>query len=269
MNARKTAITLSCVIAAALAARGQNQNQPRFEVASIKRNTSSDPRLRRLAPQPGGRLVGVNAPVRLLIQNAYQLRPYQILGGPTWVESDGYDIDARAEAGTDVSPQEVLQMLQPLLADRFKLMAHRETRTLPIYVLEPAKNGLKLPPPKEGNCANQSCGNPGISITTQGTRIFGSQISMAAFARMLSVVLARPVTDKTGFTGVFDADVSFLADQATSGLPNPGPGFVQVPDPNAVTIFTALQEQLGLHLAPDRGPVDVLVIDSVERPSEN
>ena len=115
----------------------------------------------------------------------------------------------------------------------------------------------------------QGCGNPGISITTRETRIFGSQISMAAFARMLSVAVARPVMDKTGFTGIFDADVSFLSDQVTSGLPNPGPGFVQVPDPNAVTIFTALQEQLGLQLASDRGPVDVLLIDSVERPSEN
>jgi uncharacterized protein (TIGR03435 family) len=160
-------------------------------------------------------------------------------------------------------------MLQSLLEERFKLMAHRETRNLPIYVLQPAKSGLKLPPPKEGSCVGQRCGTPAISITTQGTRIFGSQISMAAFARMLSVAFARPVIDKTGFTGTFDADVSFLPDQATSGLPNIVPGLLPLPDPNAVTIFTALQEQLGLKLDSNKGPVEVLVIDSAQRPSVN
>jgi uncharacterized protein (TIGR03435 family) len=247
------------------------------------------PRIRQLAPQPGGRLVAVNAPVKLLIQNGYQLRPYQILGGPGWVDSDGYDIDARAGAGNTDTPRAILTMLQSLLEDRFKLMVHRETRELPVYVLQPGKNGLKLPAPKEGGCVTpdpntppgppappapgqpprQRCGTAGISISTQGTRIFGGQISIGEFARVLSVAVARPVIDKTGFAGTFDADLAFLPDQATSGSPNPGPGLLPPPDPAAVTIFTAIQEQLGLKLESDKGPVEVLVIDSVQRPTEN
>jgi uncharacterized protein (TIGR03435 family) len=183
----------------------------------------------------------------------------------------------------------MLGMLQSLLADRSKLMVHRETRDLPVYVLEPGRKGLKLPAPKEGGCvtpdpntppgplpppaqglpARQRCGTPAISISTQGTRILGGQISIVEFARVLSVAVARPVIDKTGFVGTFDADLAFLPDQATSGLPNPGPGLLPPPDPTAVTIFTAIQEQLGLKLESDKGPVEVLVIDSVRRPSEN
>jgi uncharacterized protein (TIGR03435 family) len=178
-------------------------------------------------------------------------------------------------------------MLQSLLTDRFKLMVHRETRDLPVYVLQPGKNGLKLPAPTEGGCVTpdpppgpptppapgqpprQRCGTAVISIGTQGTRILGGQISIAEFARVLSVAVARPVIDKTGFVGTFDADLAFFPDQATSGLPNPGPGLLPPPDPTAVTIFTAIQEQLGLKLESDKGPVEVIVIDSVQRPSEN
>jgi uncharacterized protein (TIGR03435 family) len=283
---RQAVISGTLVLASASFIFSQIENPARFEVISIKRNTTSDPRIRQLARQPGGRLVGVNAPVKLLIQNGYQLRPYQILGGPGWIDSEGYDIDARAESGKTANAQETLAMLQSLLADRFKLMVHRETRDLPVYVLQLGKNGLQLPAPKEGSCVTpdpntpptppapgqpprQRCGTAVISMSTQGTRILGGQISIAEFARVLSVAVARPVIDKTGFVGTFDADLAFLPDQATSGLPNPGPGLLPPPDPTAVTIFTAIQEQLGLRLESDKGTVEVLVIDSVQRPSEN
>jgi uncharacterized protein (TIGR03435 family) len=289
MRGKPIAVALSLVLATAAALFSQATNSLRFDVASIKRNTTADPRLRQLGSQPGGRLVAVNAPVKMLIQNAYQLRPYQVLGGPGWIDSDGYDIDVRAEAGKGGTPRETLGMLQSLLEDRFKLKAHRDTRDLPIYVLQPAKNGLTLPSSKAGNCLapdpngppapppppvpgqppRQRCGTAGVSISPQGTRIFGGQISIAEFARVLSIVVARPVVDRTGFTGTFDADLAFLPDQATSGLPNPGPGLLPPPDPTAVTIFTALQEQLGLKLDSDKGPVEVLIIESVDRPTEN
>jgi len=86
---------------------------------------------------------------------------------------------------------------------------------------------------------------------------------------MLSIVVGRPVIDRTGLTGTFDVDLAFLPDQATGGLPNPGPGLMPAPPPDAVTIFTALQEQLGLKLDSDKGPVEVLIVDTVERPSDN
>jgi len=234
-------------------------------------------------------LVGVNAPVRLLIENAYQVRPFQIIGGPDWINSEGYDVEARAEAGSTVTPQQTLKMLQALLEERFNLKVHHEARELPIFVLQVAKNGPKLQAAKEGSCftadpntpgvlppppppgqqPHPRCGSAGISISPQGTRLFGGQIAVAELARVLSVAVGRPVIDKTGFTGTFDADLAFLPDQATPGLPNPGPGLLPPPDPTAVTIFTALQEQLGLKLDSAKGPVDVLIIDSVQRPSEN
>jgi uncharacterized protein (TIGR03435 family) len=276
--------------ASGIAALGaaQTVETPQFEVASIKRNTTAAPGTRQLVPQPSGRLVGVNTPVRMLIYNAYQLRPYQVVGGPGWIDSDGYDIDVRATAGQNITPLQTMAMLQPLLADRFMLKFHREPRELPVYSLQVAKTGPKLQRPQEGSCINSDsntpgspiptpapgqpplprCGAAGFSVTPQGARLFGGKISVRELVYFLSIAVARPVIDKTGLTDTFDVNLSFLPDQATAGLPLP-PGAAAAPDPNAVTIFTALQEQLGLKLDSDKGPVEVLVIDSVQRPSEN
>jgi uncharacterized protein (TIGR03435 family) len=277
------------VIAVAVMAAAQPAQKPAFEVASIKRNTTSAPGVRQLVPQPSGRLVGVNTPVRMLIYNAYQLRPYQVVGGPGWIDSDGYDIDVRATtAQKNVTPQQTFAMIQSLLEDRFMLQFHRETRELPVYSLQVSKTGPKLQSPKEGSCINSDpntpgapiptpapgqpplprCGAAGFSITPQGARLFGGKISVRELVYFLSIAVARPVIDKTGLSDTFDVNLSFLPDQATAGLPLP-PGVAAAPDPNAVTIFTALQEQLGLRLDPDKGPVEVLVIDSLQRPSEN
>jgi uncharacterized protein (TIGR03435 family) len=239
---------------------------------------------------PGGRLAATNASLKLLIQFGYAphdnpmpghsmpLLASQVVGGPAWVKSDGYDIQAKAERNTD--PKQTWLMLQTLLADRFKLALHRETRELPVYVLTAAKNGLRLPPAKEAGCVSFPPGTtphyvPGkvdcgyvsgpSSGYGAGLHIKGSKVHMADLIRELASVLDRPVLDKTGFTGEFDVDLRFTPDDATMGFPDSrGPG-----DPNLPNIFAALEEQLGLKVVASKGPVEVLVVDHAEKPSAN
>jgi uncharacterized protein (TIGR03435 family) len=219
----------------------------------------------------------------MLIQRAYSVQGFQVVGGPSWISTDGYDIEAKPEGSTD--QKRMWLMLQTLLADRFKLSMHRETRDLPVYDLQAVKSGPKLPGPQGGACAEvlttlpeagqprpaPPCG-PGLVKAGTGLTMLGISVSMPAFAKQLSMMVGREVVDKTGFTGRFSLHLEFAIDDALAGLPNPvGPDASGQPaDPAArPTIRTALQEQLGLKLEASKGPVDVLVIDHVERPTEN
>jgi len=263
---------------------GQSSAGPAFQVASVKRNTASGPRPMGIRPQPGGRLTTTNAPLLLLILNAYAVQPFQVVGGPSWVNTEGYDIEAKPEGET--SRKEMWLMLQTLLADRFKLALHRETRELPVYALTPDKSGFKPAPVKEGGCVSVGrdapppppgsvpCGTVIIAMTSTGVRMQGGKVPMAEFVRILAMALGRPVVDKTQVTVEFDVDLDITPDDTMAGLPGAGgprdPGGPRIAtDPNRPTIFAALQEQLGLKLASAKGPVEVLVIDHVERPSAN
>jgi uncharacterized protein (TIGR03435 family) len=174
-------------------------------------------------------------------------------------------------------------LIQSPLADRFKLVVHRETRELPVYDLAVAKSGLKLAAPKSGSCAPRHpnkppsaprpgerpvCGNIGM----RRGALNGVGITMPFLATVLSCIVGRVVTDKTGLTGAFDIDLSFAPDEAIAD-PNVGgrlAGQAPPPGDSAIpSIFTALQEQLGLILKSAKGPVDVLVVDHVEKPSAN
>jgi uncharacterized protein (TIGR03435 family) len=269
----------------------KNAPLPSFEVASIKRNPSvwNEPTHHRMDvhPELGGRLTAHNAPLMLLIQRAYAVQAFQVVGGPAWINTDGYDVEAKPEGNTD--RKEMWLMLQTLLADRFKLTLHRETRRLPVYDLKAAKRGPKLPAPKAVGCVSRppdapptpspqgqaDCGYVAGPMGPSGLlQLEGSKVHMADLISKLALVLGRPVLDKTEFTGEFDLNLSFTADEATMGLPGfggPGdPGGSPLPtDPNVPNIFAALEEQLGLKLVSAKGPVEVLVIDHVERPSEN
>ena len=139
------------LVMAAYGMFAQSADSPRFEVASIKLETSAVPR-HIVRPLPGGGLHTENASVRMLMQNAYALQSFQLVGGPGWIDSDGYDIDAKA--GGNASQRQMWLMLQSLLEDRFKLKVHHETKELPVYALTAAKSGLKLPRPTEGGCAS-------------------------------------------------------------------------------------------------------------------
>jgi uncharacterized protein (TIGR03435 family) len=269
---------------------GQSDATLRFEVASIRQN-ASHPSLMMVRTHAGG-LTAENAPLRLLMQNAYGLQAFQISGGPGWIQSDGYDIEAKA--GGKASHDQVLLMLRSLLEDRFQLKLHRETRQLPVYALTVPKSGLKLKAPKDGSCVpvdpnadlpplraapgqpapGRPCGRVGVSGESFGVRIEGGAVAMPEFTRMLAMVLGRPLIDRTGFAGTFDVRLDFTPDEAAAGLPRSAgagdPGGTPAADAaGPPPIFVAIQEQLGLRLEATKGPVEVLVIDHVERPSEN
>jgi uncharacterized protein (TIGR03435 family) len=269
-----------------MAAPGQTV-RPKFEVASIKPVGGRGAATMRPLP---GRLTA-NASLRVLMQSAYQLQPFQIVGGPEWIGSQQYDIDAKAAGNPDRA--QMFLMLQSLLEDRFQLRVHRESQEMPVYAMVAARGGLKLPSLRDGSCMEDTellgpltetgaqmqppgqgvattssrCGGLDVTLEASGARMRGSKVPMVEFVRVLSRVLGRTVTDQTGFSGAFDVDLDFLPDETTVGLPPPPPGAI----PFAVaspSIFSAVQ-QLGLRLESAKGPVEVLVIDQVERPSAN
>jgi uncharacterized protein (TIGR03435 family) len=269
---------------------------PTFEVASIKPNNSGDGRVM-MQQQPGGRFTATNIPLRLLIRNAYQLQDFQIVGAPSWINSERYDIVAKAEDGTPpetpsldrTGPNRIQLMIRSLLAERFQLVAHDETRELPIYALVVARSDGKLGPDlkkSEVDCnavfaAGRGRGMPpppppgppqagerpqcGIRIGMGNLAMGGTPLPQ--FANSLAMFVGRTVQDKTGLAGNYDVTLTWTPDQMPQrppGAPEPPPA-----DPNGPSIFTALQEQLGLKLDSQKGPVSVLVIDRVERPKEN
>jgi uncharacterized protein (TIGR03435 family) len=277
------------LIAAAAALLAQSAAVSKFEVASIK--PSSELRFMAIRPLPGGRLTAT-APVKLLIQNAYFLQDFQIVGGPSWIDSDRFEIDAKAEGNP--TRDQLFRMLGPLLEDRFQLKTHRETRELPVYALAIAKNGPKLTAPKEGACSaldpsgpppppprpgqplSPPCGHLGVLGERAGVRIQGGQIAIPELIRILAMVMGRPVLDRTGLSGTYDISVVFFPDSLAAGLNHQvkaGDGSAAppatAPDNGPPSIVTALQEQLGLKLDSAKGPVEVLVIDHIERPTAN
>jgi uncharacterized protein (TIGR03435 family) len=225
-----------------------------------------------------------------LIQRAYvrfadgRPHPFGVLaikGAPAWIHSEMYEINAKAEG--PVSP-EVIQgpMLQALLEDRFKLKIHHETREGPVYTLMPAKGSSKLKPFAEGNCIRMPLTpfpppepQPGqrycrAMISFQGPAVDAEGNTLSEFSKLLDVILDRPVIDQTGIAGRFDIHLEFSADEVTPPLYHPGAAASGASsDLASPPILVAIQQQLGLKLVPAKGPVEALVIDHVERPSEN
>lgn len=254
-----------------------------FEVASIK-PSEGDGRMVRIQMSPGGRYTASGVNVKMLMQQAFDIRDYQILGGPAWMSSTPFDITAKAE-DPNVTRDQVRQMLQSLLAERFQMKFHRETRELPIYSLLVGKNGPKLPlsenqPSPEAPASQAKAGtSTGSASGARGNATMMSigrgQMNaqgapMSAFVNMLAQQLGRPVLDKTDLKGNYDIKLEWTPDESSRTIP--GAAGVDAPpagDTSGPSIFTAVQEQLGLRLVSDRGPVEVLVIDSLEKPSGN
>jgi uncharacterized protein (TIGR03435 family) len=258
LNVRKAAAALAVLLTPLQA----QQTVAKFDVASVRPNNSGI-RGSGFNPQ-GSRFTATNVSLFLLIEWAYEMQDFRISGGPAWMKSDRFDIAAESEGTPSIA--QLRSMLQPLLADRFHLQVHRQTKELPVYELSVAKGGSKL---KEGRCGGTpSPANPcgGTSGSTRGTLI-GRAVSLQTMAKDLSGVLSRVVLDKTMLRGEFDFDLTWTPDET---FPR-GPGDPDAPaaDPNGPSIFTALQEQLGLTLKPAKGLVDVLVIDRAELPDEN
>jgi len=264
---------------------GASADHATFEVASVKANKSGDGRVM-LALPPTGRFTATNVPVRLLVQNSYGLQPFQIVGGPNWMASDRFDITAKAPDG--FSPDQLRPMVRNLLADRFKLKAHMETRELPTYSLVVARADGKLGPkltPAKTDCDALARGRraggpppappqPGEAVECGffigiGTMNAGG-MGMGELARSLSGFVNRVVADKTGLMGKYDFQLTYTPEgRGLPGVPAGPPVGADAPpaDPNGASIFTALQEQLGLKLDSQKGMVDVLVIDSIEQPT--
>lgn len=243
-----------CVIAATLAAQ---QPAPVFEVVSVRRNTSADGTIN-IPPTPPDGVVLHNRALAEVVRYAYQLPPFLVVGLPRWTEDERFDIAGKV--ARPITETERQSMVRTLLADRFRLKTHSERREQPVYVMTRAGAdgtlGSGLRP--RTDCANTPCQRSGSLSRVAGViRIRG--ITMAALADgPLSLILGRIVRDESGIEGVFDVQASWRPDAVDAPV-----------DPNdqRPSFFTAIQEQLGVRLQPGRAPVEVLVIDSVERPT--
>lgn len=239
--------------------------QQAFEVISIKPNASTDDRVM-IRTMPGGRYTATGIPVRLVLAQAFHIRDFQISGGPAWIASERYDIQAKAPEGTgERIPMEVLrQMLQNMLAERFQLKTHIETKEVPGYALVAvAKGGHRL---KASDSPVDPARPPMMRI---GRGLLSAEaIALPMLAQQLSQLLGRPVADRTGLNGFFQVHLEFAADPGQGSM---GPAGELSPGDsnNGPSIFTALQEKLGLKLESIKAPVDILVIDSIARPAEN
>ena len=254
--------------AATLSSLGMAQEQaPSFEVASVKRNTDPVLTVSGVEPKAGGRLSAKAATLKQLIANAYHLRDQQISGGTAWMDSERYDIEASAGKAIAWEPG-LREMLQKLLADRFQLRVHMETRDRPVYEMTVAKGGPKLKR-MQGECTPRSDGLCGGYATRIGI-IAGQKASMAQLAEALSAILDRPVSDKTGVDGLFDdVKLEWVPDETQYQSWGAEAYKRAASDPSGASLFSAIQEQLGLKLTSAKGPVEFLVIDHAEKPTEN
>jgi len=226
-------------------AAGTQQPSPAFDAASIKENRSALNANGGGGIRPGGRVSASNAPVRVLILMAYGLQDYQLSGGPAWVASTGYDVEAKPASAVDAKTARL--MLQNLLAERFSLKVHHEDATI---------NGFHLVVDKGGSRLKVSDA-PGIGFRIMGSdRIQGSG-DMGMLVSALRGTLRAPVEDHTGISGSYDIDLKWTADVAAGSASEP-----------SVSIFAAIRE-LGLSLEATKVPIDKMVIDRVERPTEN
>lgn len=234
-----------------------------FEVAAIKPTAPDYQGGRFITMQSANRFVVKNYTLKSMVGAAYNLTPRAISGGPAWIDSDRYDIVAATPGAVRPNLDEQMSMLRKLLADRFKLTFHREQKELSIYALTVARNGLKL---KESTAPPDQ---PPVLVN----RIFPDRVllparnaTMAQFASMMQrAVLDRPVLDKTGLSGKYDFDLEWAPDETQFD----GQRAPATPESTKPDLFAAIQQQLGLRLEATKGPVETLVINQVERPSDN
>jgi uncharacterized protein (TIGR03435 family) len=282
MSVRVVTLAMVAALHAALVAQ-QPAGSPRFDVVSIKPNNSGNPRSG-FRTTPAGRLEWTNITVGTIVSVAHQRFPFDdfdVIGAPAWVGSERFDIIAQTApgAGAPGLTADVTAMLRAMLADRFGLAAHWEQRQRAVYALVVARPGA---PPGPGLHRTEAGCGEGVQALTGGGRgsmrpgrgpnctfgggpgnVQGNAVTVQMFGRMIGSEVRRPVIDRTGLTGSFDIDLRYRPD---FGIRPDGPPPAPL-DPDAPSIFTAVEEQLGLKLVSERAPVDVLVIDRLERPT--
>ena len=251
---------------------------PKFEVAAIKPNKSGDGRVMLMFKPDGVSMTGT--PVQMMLRAAFGVEDDRIVGAPGWVRTDRFDIEAKvspedAPKLDKLKRDERMLMLQPLMVDRFGLKFHHETRELPDYALVIAKGGPKLKASDAGAAAASGAPQRHSTMINGRGKIEGKGSSIENLAHVLSPLVDRTILDKTGLTGSYDYTLNWTPDDGPSPMAagpdggRPGADNAPPPDANGPSLFTALQEQLGLKLEPQKGPVDVIVIDHIEQPSAN
>jgi uncharacterized protein (TIGR03435 family) len=271
MNRNRT-IALGALTAVALVAQTQSKT---FEVATVKPSAG-----------PGGaflfrgdRMIMNGLSLRGLAAEAYSTQAFMVSGGPSWVDADRWDIEAKASGGGRIRVEEVRLMLQQLLEERFQLKLRRESKEVQIYALVVGKNGAKLPAAVEGQRLPDRPGMPPQPAALAGRPFVrtgrgfmeGTNAHVEDMLRNLALMLQRPVVDKTGLAGAFDFHVEWSPEPALGGLPGDPPPADAAPalGDSGPTIFTAFQEQLGLRFDSQRAPMEVFVIEKAEKPTEN
>jgi uncharacterized protein (TIGR03435 family) len=239
----RTVHVLLCASLAACAFGQQAAEVLEFEAASVKPNKSGSNHSE--SHGTPGQLVALNMSLRAYICRAYNVRDYQV-SGPDWMSSEKFDIVAKYPPHSGDSQQG--PRLQKLLADRFKLAIHRESKEFPVYALVAAKNGHKIKPVEDNGDHNTN---------TERGKFVGKGVTMARFAEFLARNMDRPVVDLSEIKGVFNITLEWTPDEAGSDAAGP-------------TLLTAIQQQLGLKLQPQKAPIDMIVVDHAERvPVEN
>lgn len=256
---------------------------PAFEVASVKPNRSAG-NYTYILFHPGGRFTTENMLLSSIIEFAYGVRADQISGGPSWINSERFDIDARDDEGAakvnGLTSDQVWErrrlLVQSLLADRFNLRVSRKTKELPIYALVIGKNGPRFSPTTVTSPDRADINSPNSRrILKSWGKVSMTAMPIRSLAEALSEQLGRQVVDGTGLEGNYDLKLEWTPENQTATLGGVGDAShdaanpLSVPDSTGVSIFAAIQEQLGLKLERRKGPVEILVIDHVERPSEN
>jgi uncharacterized protein (TIGR03435 family) len=284
-------VAIGIVNAPPLAAQAQTPDGPRpsFEVATVKVNASGD-MASRIGLQPGGRLNVTNVPLRGLIRQAYALQDFQVVGGPDWLPSTRFDIVAKAASEPPINPPGTVGpmqlMLQSLLAERFNLAVHRETREMSVYALVMARSDHRLGPqlkPASVDCQAMMeaararggplqppqgpGGRPACGMRVAPGQLMGGGFPLSQLATTLSQFSQRIVVDRTGLEGNFDIDLKWTPDQMPQLAPVARPADLPPIYSNGPDLFTAGQEQLWRKLESIKAPIDVLVIDKVEMPT--
>ena len=282
---RMRLLPLACALVATASLAAQ---EPSFDVASIRPSQST--RSSDIRPTPFGRLTATNTTTRALILRAYGLVDAQLIGAPAWLNTERYEIEARLATAPPGGPEALIPMLRTLIVERFKLKAHPEMRELPAYALTFARRDRQLGSnirATQADCTKASTLTPvevraaardgwpqcGMAYfvnftTTTATgnnvkmRVRRSGITMPALATALQSLVERPIVDQTSLGGLFDVEYSYAPQPPT-------PGVESAFGPDAPALSVAVEEQLGLKLESRRMTVPVLVIDSIDRPSEN
>ena len=268
---RRTLLVTVAVMMAGAAGSSQSPASPQFEVASVRRNVSGDAD-GSIGPRPNGRFVVSNVPLRFILQVSYELPAFRVVSGPDWIDAERYDIQGKA-AGVATNA-ELYAMMRALLGERFKLKTHTDTRPVAGFALVRARQDGRLgpqlsphPEPCPAQSAQADADRGGLSrcgrMSGSDRVIRMSARPMTDLAMLLSRRLARPVVDRTGLTGLFDVRLEWTED-ARSSAP-----LTQAPAGDGVSVFTALQEQLGLKLQSERVATEFMVIDHVERPTDD